>query len=65
MKIEVIEKTKLKAETIGIDKQMKRSLMTTAKSLFHDDPMIWLLHSSVYYLGQILALSKLVQNASL
>ena len=63
-KIEVIEKTKLKAETIGIDEQTKCSLMTTAKSLFHDDPTIWPLHSSFYYLGQILALSKLVQNAS-
>jgi hypothetical protein len=62
-KIEVVEKTKLKADTIGIDEQTKRSLITTAKSLFNDDPTIWPLQSSFYYLGQIPALSKLVQNA--
>lgn len=61
---EVVEKTKLKAETIEIDKQTKCTLVTTAKSLFIDDPMIWPLHSSFYYLGQIPTISKMVQNAS-
>lgn len=63
-KIEVVEKTRLKAETIGIDEQTKCALITTAESLFNDDPTIWPLHSSFYYLGQIPNLSKRVQAAS-
>ena len=60
----MVEKTRLKAETIGIDEQTKCALITTAESLFNDDPTIWPLHSSFYYLGQIPNLSKRVQAAS-
>jgi hypothetical protein len=52
-KIEVVEKTKLKADMIGIDERTKCTLITTPKSLFNDDPTIWPLHFSFHYLGQI------------
>jgi hypothetical protein len=60
----VVLKTKLKADTIGMDKQTKGTLTKTAESLFNDDPMLWLLYSSFYYLGQIPPLSKWIQNTS-
>ena len=49
---EVIAKTELKINTIGITGQTKENFIAAAKSLFTDS-MIWPLHFSLYYLGQL------------
>jgi hypothetical protein len=60
---EVIEKTELKMETIGITGETRNGLIAAAKSLFTDSK-IWPLHFSLYYLGQLPVLDKLFPQNS-
>jgi hypothetical protein len=51
-------KTELKIETFEVVGEAKENVMAAAKSLFTDS-LIWPLHYSLYYLGQIPSLNKL------
>ena len=42
--------------------EIQQSLITTAESLFKDDPLTWPLHSSLYYLGQIPSLTNILAS---
>ncbi|KAF9058034.1 hypothetical protein BJ165DRAFT_1425238 [Panaeolus papilionaceus] len=50
---EVVKQTKLKAETMEIPEILAQNLIHAAESLFRDNELIWPLHVSLYYLGQI------------
>ncbi len=50
---QVVEKTKLRTETMNVWKTVADNLICAAKSLFIDDELIWPLHYSLYYLGQV------------
>ena len=62
---QVVEKTRLKAETIGCEEATRDNLVSAAKSLFVDDPEIWPLHYSLYYLGQIPSLKQLITDPNI
>ena len=59
---QIVEKTKLKIETIGCGETTTDNLISAAKSLFIDDHKIWPLHYSLYYLGQIPCLKQLIAD---
>jgi len=50
---QLVDKTTLKLETMKIEGPVKTNLISAAKSLFADNHMIWPLHLTMYYLGQI------------
>ncbi|KAF8163596.1 hypothetical protein B0H34DRAFT_639066, partial [Crassisporium funariophilum] len=62
---EVLEKTELKTDTIGIAGIAKENLLTAAKSLFKDDPTVWPLQHSHYFLGQIPNIKNLINDNSI
>ncbi|KDR77658.1 hypothetical protein GALMADRAFT_119768 [Galerina marginata CBS 339.88] len=61
----LVDTTKLKAETIGCDETTKQNLISAAKSLLSDDPKIWPLHYSLYYLGQIPTIDQLITDPNM
>jgi hypothetical protein len=60
---EVLEKTELKLVTFETVGETKENIMVAAKSLFIDS-LIWPLHFSLYYLGQLPNLNKLFPENS-
>jgi hypothetical protein len=50
---QLISKTILKLDLMKIENPIRTNILSAAKSLFADDPMIWPLHLTMYYLGQI------------
>ena len=58
----VTEKTVLKLATMQIEGIVRDNLVTAAKSLFSDNPCIWPLHLTMYYLGQIPDLDVLIPH---
>ena len=60
---EMLNKTRWKIETMGLEEAQFTSLLQTAKSSFSDCPIMWPLHYSSYYLGHIPKLDDHV-NAS-
>ena len=62
---QVVKKTRLKVETIGCGEATRDNLVSAAKLLFVDDPEIWPLHYSLYYLGQIPSLKQLITNPNI
>jgi hypothetical protein len=62
---EIALKTKLKAETMEIEKLTKENLIRAAKSLFTDDDLVWPLHVSLYYIGQLPNIDKLIQDPTM
>jgi len=59
---ELVKKTIRKIEASGLAEAQFTSLMQTAKSLFSDCSITWLLHHSFYYLGHIPKLDELVDT---
>ncbi|KAF8191175.1 hypothetical protein BJ912DRAFT_849617 [Pholiota molesta] len=64
-KDEVVRKTELKVETMEIKGPTKESLIRAAKSLFVDDELVWPLHASLYYLGQIPSIDNLLKDSAM
>ena len=58
---ETLSRTELKADTFKIASETKESIVNTVKSLFTDS-ILWPLHSSLYYLGQIPSVDKLLSK---
>ena len=56
---EVLARTDLKTDTFKVVGETKENIMAAAKSLFIDST-IWPLHFSLYYLGQIPDINKLI-----
>ena len=61
---EIAKKTKLKLDTMEIEGDTRERLSEAAKSLFTDDPKVWPLHQSMYYLGQLPKLDNFISNNS-
>ena len=59
---EVVEKTKWKIDTAGLEEAQFMSLLTIAKSLFFDCSKPWPLHHSFYYLGHIPKLNAHIES---
>lgn len=57
---EVVEKTELKLTTMKIEGVVRDNLLNTAKFLFTDNPSVWPLHHTLFYLGQIPDLDPLI-----
>jgi len=49
----VMDWMKEKLNAVEIEGVVKDNLLNTAKSLFIDDPLVWLLQKMLFYLGQI------------
>jgi hypothetical protein len=50
---DIIAKTELKLETMKIEGIVRDNLLHAAKFLFMDEPSVWPLHHTMFYLGQI------------
>ena len=59
---ELMERMELKVANMETEEIIKIGLLTAAKSLFSDDAVIWPLHCSLYYLGQIPNLDLLISK---
>ena len=57
---QLIDKTTSKLESMKIDGSVKINLIHAAKHLFTDNPVIWPLHLTMYYLGQIPSLDTFI-----
>ncbi|KAF8953177.1 hypothetical protein BDZ97DRAFT_1873600 [Flammula alnicola] len=62
---EITRKTEMKAETMEIQSLTKDNLIRAAKSLFSDDDIIWPLHYSLYYIGQLPNIDKLIEDPTM
>ncbi|KAJ7226469.1 hypothetical protein B0H12DRAFT_1030488 [Mycena haematopus] len=62
---EVETRTERKLTEAGISDLDQRQLLHAAKSLFSDEPCVWPLKISQYYLGQIPSTTKLITSAML
>jgi hypothetical protein len=60
---EVMEKTELKLTTFEVEGETKENIMAAAKSMFIDS-VIWPLHFSFYYLGQLPSINALFSENS-
>jgi len=56
----VVEWTKEKLDAVEVKEVVKDSLLCTAKSLFVDDPLVWLLQKTLFYLGQLPKIDPLI-----
>ena len=52
-RMNVVDWTKEKLDAVDIEEVVKDSLLTAAKSLFIDDPLVWPLQKTLFYLGQL------------
>jgi hypothetical protein len=52
-RMSVMNWTKEKLDAVDIEEVVKDNLLNTAKSLFIDDPRVWPLQKTLFYLGQI------------
>jgi len=59
---ELVERTELKLANMKIEGVVKDGLLATAKSLFSDSAVVWPLHCSLFYLGQIPNLDLLISR---
>jgi hypothetical protein len=59
---EIVEKTRLKLENLDIEEIIRDGLLKAAKSLFVDDPTVWPLHYSMFYLGQLPDLDLIIES---
>lgn len=59
---ELVERTELKLTNMRIEGAVKNGLLATAKSLFSDSAVVWPLHQSLFYLGQIPNLDFLIPS---
>ena len=59
-RIRAVETTTLKLTTMHVEGIVKDTLISAAESLFSDDPLIWPLHLTMFYLGQIPDLNTLI-----
>ena len=57
---DVVDRTALKLETMAVGGVSSEVILKAAKSLFVDDPSIWLLQYTMFYLGQIPDLLQLI-----
>lgn len=60
---QLTNKTVLKLDSMKIENPIRANILSAAKSLFTDDPIIWPLHLTMYYLGQIPNLDTLIPSA--
>jgi hypothetical protein len=60
--LQVVAITKLKLTTLNVDGAVKENLITAAKSLFTNSSIIWLLHLTLFYLGQIPNLNVIIPH---
>jgi hypothetical protein len=60
----VVDWTKEKLDAVEIEEVVKDSLLIAAKSLFSDDPLVWLLHKTFFYLGQLPKIDPLINRSS-
>jgi len=58
--LDVVDKTALKLETTVIEGVSSENVLKPAKSLFVDEPSIWPLQCTMFYLGQIPDLQQLI-----
>ena len=59
---ELVERTELKLVNMKIEGAVKDGLLATAKLLFSDSAVVWPLHRSLFYLGQIPNLNLLISR---
>lgn len=62
MRRELSERMELKLLNMRIEEAVKTGLLKATKCLFTDDAIIWPLHRSLYYLGQIPNLDALISR---
>jgi hypothetical protein len=62
---EVIKNTVLKLENLDVEEVVRDGLLKAAKSLFLDDPSVWLLHYTMFYLGQLPDLNCIIKHATM
>jgi len=60
----VVAWTKEKLDAVEIEEVVKDSLLIAAKSLFSDDPLVWPLHKTFFYLGQLPKIDPLIDRSS-
>jgi len=48
--------------TMMLEGPVRRSLINAAESLFSDNPLVWPLHLTMFYLGQIPDLTTLITD---
>lgn len=62
---EIIKKMVLKLENLDVEEVVQDGLLKAAKSLFLDDPSVWPLHYTMFYLGQLLDLNCIIEHATI
>ena len=60
----VVEWTKEKLDTMEIEGVVRDNLLEAAKSLFIDDPLVWPLQKTLFYLGQLPKIDPLINSGS-
>ena len=61
--ISMVEWMKEKFDAVEVEEVFKNSLLHTAKSLFIDDPLVWPLQKTHFYLGQLPKIDPLISLA--
>ena len=56
----IVEWTKEKLEILEVEEVIANNLLKSAKSLFADDPVIWPLQETFFYLGQLPKIDPLI-----
>ena len=60
----VVEWTREKLDTMGIEGVVRNNLLATAKSLLVNDPLVWPLQKTLFYLGQLPKIDPLINSDS-
>jgi len=63
--ISIVEWTKEKLNAMEVEEVVRDNLLITAKSLFIDDPVVWLLQKTLFYLGQLPKIDPLINLGSI
>ena len=62
-RMSVVDWTKEKLDAVEIEEAVKDSLLTAAKLLFIDDPLVWPLQKTLFYLGQLPKIDPLINRS--
>lgn len=60
----VVEWTKDRLATLEVEEVVANNLLKSAKSLFTDDPSVWPLQKTLFYLGQLPKVDPLISSGS-
>jgi len=56
----IVEWTMEKLDAMEVEEVVRDNLLITAKSLLVDDPLVWLLQKTLFYLGQLPKIDPLI-----